>query len=470
MGVDLLSILSSAGSSLAAHRAAAAVASHNIENASTPGYARQQADLTAVTPVDQVVGGFIGAGVRLSNVTQTRDRFLESQIPAALGGASFSSAEAQSLEAVSALDPQASGNLGDALAQFYSSLRALNQNAGSAQLRQAAVSSARSLAMAFQRTGSALDDAQRGLDAQLQGKVGEVNQLAADVARLNGAISTARAGGSEPNDLLDARQKALDRLAEIAGAVQVQDGSGDVNVSIGGRFSIVDGNLAGSLQTVPDPGNGAHFVVRGSPPGSTTPMDLPTGALGGELGGFLKARDGVIGTAVTRLDQLAFDLAGAVNAAHQAGFGLDGVSGRTLFDVGATASGAASRLAVSAAVAADPRALAAASSAAGLPGDATALQALLSTERAALSASGLDPTATLGDITSQFGGLTASARAEADQDGALLDQLQTMRQSTSGVSIDEELLSLQKAQRAYEAVAKVIQTSSEMLTTLMNLR
>lgn len=470
MGIDLLSILSSAGASLAAHRAAAAVASHNIENASTPGYARQQANLEALVPVDQLVGGFIGAGVRLSSVTQTKDRFLEAQIPAALGSASFSSAEAQSLEAVSALDPQASGSLGDALASFYSSLRALNQNAGSPQLRQAAVSTARSLALAFQRTGSALDDAQRGLDAQVQGKIGEVNQLASEVARLNGAISTARASGSEPNDLLDRRQKALDQLAGIAGAVQVQDGSGNVNVSIGGRFSIVDGHLAGSLQTFPDPANGAHLGVRGSPPGSTTTMALPPGALGGELGGFLAARDGAIATSVQRLDQLAFDLAGAINTAHQAGFGLDGVTGRPLFDVGATATGAASRLAVSAAIAADPRRLAAAASAAGLPGDATALQALLSTERNPMGATGLDPTETLGDITSQFGGKTASARAASDQDGAFSAQLQTMRQSTSGVSIDEELLSLQRSQRAYEAVAKVIQTSSEMLATLLNLR
>ena len=68
------------------------------------------------------------------------------------------------------------------------------------------------------------------------------------------------------------------------------------------------------------------------------------------------------------------------------------------------------------------------------------------------------------------GGATRSARAIADQDGSLRDHLQTMRQAASGVSLDEELLALQKAQRAYEAVAKVIQTSSEMLETLMNLR
>jgi flagellar hook-associated protein 1 FlgK len=358
----------------------------------------------------------------------------------------------------------------EALATFYSSLRALNQNAGSAQLRQAAVSAARSLGLAFQRTSSALEEAQGGLDAQIKGKVDEANQYATEVARLNGAITTARASGSEPNDLLDSRQKAVDRLAELTGAVPVLDGSGNVSLSIGGRFTLVSGNLAGRLQSLPDPSNGAHQVVSGLPPGSTIAMTLPSGALGGEMGGYLDARDGALGTAVTRLDGLAFDLAQTVNAVHQAGYGLDGVSGRDLFYVGGSASGAASRLALSAAVAADSRALATSATLTGLPGDATSLQAILATEDQTLASSGLDPVTTLGDLTSQFGSSTASTRAEADQDGGLLDQLQTMRQATSGVSIDEELLALQKAQRAYEAVAKVIQTSSEMLTTLMNLR
>jgi flagellar hook-associated protein 1 FlgK len=467
MPIDLLSILSSSGTSLAAHRAAVAVASHNIDNASTPGYARQRADFEAVAPGDAGVGGFIGSGVRLANVTQVRDRFLESQIPASLAGASRSSAEAGALEAVSVLDPQAAGGLGDALSNFYSSLRALNQNAGSTVLRQSAVSAARSLTTAFRQASSALEQARSGLDSQVQGKILEVNQLAQEVAGLNGAIRTARATGSEPNDLLDSRQKALDRLAELAGAVPVPDGSGDVNVTLGGGFALVTGDMAGSLQTIPDPSNNAHLALRAVPPGSSTAIAVPPGGAGGEIGGAIDARDGALATAVNRIDTLAFDLAGAV---HQAGFGLDGLSGRTLFDVGTSARGAASRIAVSAPVAGDPRTLAAASSAAGLPGDATALQAILATERQALGATGLDPTSTLSDITSQFGGATRSARAISDQDGSLRDHLQSMRQAASGVSIDEELLALQKAQRAYEAVAKVIQTSSEMLATLMNLR
>jgi flagellar hook-associated protein 1 FlgK len=470
MPIDLLSILSSSGTSLAAHRAAVAVASHNIDNASTPGYARQQADLVAVAAGDAGSGGFIGSGVRLANVTQVRDRFLESQIPASLAGASRSSAEAGALEAVAVLDPQASGGLGDALSNFYSSLRALNQNAGSITLRQAATSSARSLTLAFRQTAGSLEQARSGLDAQIQGRIVDVNQLAQEVAGLNGAIRSARATGAEPNDLLDARQKALDRLAEITGAVPVPDGSGDVSVTLGGGVALVTGTLAGSLETIPDPTNDAHLSIRAVPPGSSSPIAVSTGALGGEIGGYLDARDGALATAVGRIDGLAFDLAGAVNVVHQAGFGLDGVTGRTLFDVGTSAAGAATRIAVSAAVANDPRALAAASAASGLPGDATALQAILETERRALGVSGLDPTSTLADLTSQFGGATRSARAIADQDGSLRDHLQTMRQAASGVSLDEELLALQKAQRAYEAVAKVIQTSSEMLKTLMDLR
>jgi len=49
------------------------------------------------------------------------------------------------------------------------------------------------------------------------------------------------------------------------------------------------------------------------------------------------------------------------------------------------------------------------------------------------------------------------------------DSLSQQRQAFSGVNVDEELVSMIKFQRAYQASAKVIQTSNQMLDSLMGL-
>jgi flagellar hook-associated protein 1 FlgK len=58
----------------------------------------------------------------------------------------------------------------------------------------------------------------------------------------------------------------------------------------------------------------------------------------------------------------------------------------------------------------------------------------------------------------------------ADQDGAIRDHLATLRESASGVSIDEELIRMQQAQRGYEAITRVIQVADSMMETLLKLR
>jgi flagellar hook-associated protein 1 FlgK len=466
---DLLSILAQSSSSLAAHREAAATAGQNIANVNTPGYSRQTANLEALTPTELVANAFVGRGVGVQSITQARDQFLERQIPNATASKGWTSTESDALSAVSALNPDAAGGLSTALSAFYSSLRAVAQNPSDLSLRQVAVSATQGLARAFNRTSEAIEGARSGLDSQIDGTIQEVNSAATSMAGLNGQIRAARANGAQPNDLLDARQRLQDRLTELTGATPVTNAQGDVSMALPGGTALVSQDRAAQLSTIADASNSGHLSLRITRSDGSGPVALPASAAGGVIGGALSARDGAIGAASTAIDNLAFDLGNAVNAVHSAGFALDGTTGHNLFAVGATAAGAAARIAVDPTTLANPSLLAAASSAAGLTGDNTNMLALIATERTAL-AGGADPGKTFEGIVSQFGSSSQRSSAMAEQDGALLDHLSQLRESSSGVSIDEELIKLTSAQRAFEAVSKVITTADAMLDTLMNLK
>ena len=95
------------------------------------------------------------------------------------------------------------------------------QNPSDLSLRQAALGQAQAAALAFNRAGASISDARDGVDAKMSGGISEVNSLAQQLASLNLQVRTARASGGQPNDLLDARQKAQDRLVELTGASPV---------------------------------------------------------------------------------------------------------------------------------------------------------------------------------------------------------------------------------------------------------
>jgi len=465
---DLLAILSQGASSLAAQRAALATASHNLQNANTPGYARQRAVLATTLPSDRSGSAYIGRGALLQTVTQSRDRFLEAQIPAQLGSAARSSAQASVLSSVSALDPDGAGGVSGALSAFYASLRAMDQYPSDTGLRAEVVASAHSLGLALQRTRGSLEDARTGVDASLGAKVSEVNDLAAQVAALNGDIRTARASGGEPNDLLDARQKAVDRLAELTGVSPVPTSEGDVALFLPGGAALVSGLHASSLSTLADASNDGHLSVKLAGPNGAA---IAFTGLGGELGGLVDARDGALKAAVTALDTMAWDYANTFNGIHRIGFGLENSTGRDFFTIGTTLAGAASRIDVAAAISADPRRIAAANlnTPFVVPGDQVNLARLIATETTNLSG-GRDTVSTLSKIVSDFGVASQHAEALSSQDAAIRDNLTTMRESQSGVSIDEEMIEIQKAQRAFEAIAKVMATSSSLFDTLLQLK
>jgi len=468
--MDLISLLNNTANGLSAIQARTATTSNNIANANTPGYARQQANLTEAIP--SALGGnrgYIGGGVCLLNVTQSRDQFVEAQLPAAFSNSFSSLAQSDALASVSTFNNGSNGNLTDAMSAFYSSLTALAQNAGDPGLRQAAVQSAAWLASSFNRTSVALEQARSGVDASITSSVQQVNSTLAQIATLNRRISVIEASGGQPNDLLDQRHNLMDQAAQLIGARQVPDAYGNMSLVLAGGTTLVSSSSAATLTLQGDSANKGHLDLVFTPSDGSATVVLKQSELGGQIGGLLSARDEALESASTALDTLAFDFATAINTQNRAGFALDGSAGGDVFSLGATSNGAAATIALDSAMASNPSLLAAASSPSTVPGDATNLQAMIATQSAPLS-NGLDVQKGMAKIVSDFGTAAADSQNAAAFDKSMVKNLEDARASVSGVSLDEEMVGLMQSQHAYQALARVITTAAELLDTLMQLK
>jgi flagellar hook-associated protein 1 FlgK len=191
----------------------------------------------------------------------------------------------------------------------------------------------------------------------------------------------------------------------------------------------------------------------------------------GSIGGTIAARDGALADARNSLDQLASDISTAYNTQHAAGIGLDGTTGRNLFTAPAAVAGAASGFGVSSDVLGQPSFLAAAQDATSLPGDNRNALLLLGVRDQQVALGG---TATAQQAFSSLiaagGAASRSAQDGSDAASANLAQIDALRESASGVSTDEEMISLMKFQRAYQASLRVIETADSMMGDLLNMQ
>lgn len=123
---------------------------------------------------------------------------------------------------------------------------------------------------------------------------------------------------------------------------------------------------------------------------------------------------------------------------------------------------------LSAAVEADTNAIAA--SASGAPGDNEIARSLANLWDSRLMDGG---TRTFQEFHQGFladvGGRSEAASRAAESQDFIVQQVENMRDSVSGVSNEEELANLVKYQRAYEMAARAVRTTDEMLQTLINM-
>jgi flagellar hook-associated protein 1 FlgK len=185
-------------------------------------------------------------------------------------------------------------------------------------------------------------------------------------------------------------------------------------------------------------------------------------------------RDGYAADYIHALDDLTEAIVTEVNALHQSGFGLsiDPVSGLPVTgqDFFVASGITAASMSVNPDILGDVNRIAAATTAATVPGDNRNAVAI-----AALQSQGtmMGGKATFDDFYSALVGRVGNdvryASANHDYEVAMVSQLENYRESVAGVSLDEEMINLVKYQHAYEAAARVINTVDEMLDTVLNM-
>jgi len=461
--MSLASALEIGKSGLKIYQVASEVVSENIANVNTPGYSRQRVILEDAPP--STANGFpLGTGVRISSVERYYDALLQKQLVNAETTSGYDTAKSTVLQQIEPVFNEiAQDGLGAAISDFFNSWQDLSLNPTGNAERQAVLDKGQILSDQFNYVSRTLNNAIVAQNDALPSMKDDVNQILSNIAKLNGQIKVTEQVEGNANEMRDQRDYLVRQLAEnmAISTVENSDGTTDITYSdatAGSPYALVTGSNAATLSIITTGG----FLADGITPrndlqitpaggGATTTIAPTTG----KLGATVVTRDTTLPAYLTQVNTLAVNLATQVNTQNRAGFDLNGVAVTIDFFSPSTGAGT---IAVNPAM---TTTFIGASGAVGVKGDNANALLLAGLN----SANGYSTS--YNTLMAQVGLDVQTANTVVTQDSAFMKQLTTLRDSNSGVSLDEELTDLMKYQRSYQASAKLITTAGEMMDTII---
>jgi flagellar hook-associated protein 1 FlgK len=463
MSVSTFMGLQTALRGLLAHQRSIETTSHNIANANTVGYTRQEA-VIETTPAFSYPGvnrnaqpGQIGTGVDIKEYRRIRDQFVDIQLRAQTMRSGYAEAKKDGLSQVElALAEPGDTGLNALLSQYWSAWHDVSNAPENVATRQALAQAASSLGNAFQNLSGQLDTISSQTDQAVAMSVDDVNSIAGQIAKLTETIVRTKTVGDQPNDLLDQRDVLIDKLSAL-GNVSITEGSlGSVDVSFGG-VTLVAGSTANTFQE-----NGADFEIVDAATSTATTATLASG----KLAGLDELRDTTIPGYVSQLNAIASALITATNNLQGTGYDLSGTLGSANASAGTFFTGTdATDIAVNPALVASPSLIAASSD--GTAGNAENALAMVDLRNQAL-VGGSTIDSAYSQLVTQVGSDSQEAQRTYDNANVLTTSLQNRRQSISGVSLDEEMTNLLRFQRGYQASARALNAMDGMIDLLIN--
>ncbi len=410
--------------------------SNNISNASTTGYATETAVQTD-NPSILTASGWLGTGASVTQITQARDQFLEQQLMNSMSSDSqYKSLSTELTSIQSACSDSGDDGISQALGSFFDSWNTLAQNPTGLSEQSGVYSAAQDLAGAVQSTYNQLNQIATQMPGQIQDTVDQANTLINQIAQLNTSIAKSQTPTCQPNDLIDARYQAMDSLAKLIPVSFSQDPvTGMVNVT--------------TTETTTN-GSGPLTVVSGA---TASPITTPSTITGGQLGGLLQAQTNLSGY-IGQLNDFATTLMGQVNTISEgnppnaacavfSGADASSITASSTFLSGQTST--------------------------GLSSCAQAMAALQDNPITFSDGTSATPEEYLSNIQQTVGNDVQQAGNNQSFYDTLQSQLQTQQESVSGVSLDQEMINVIQDQQVYEAAAKVVETVSTLMTSVINM-
>ncbi len=318
-------ILSNAISGLQASQNALRTAGHNISNANTDGYSRQQVEYA--TRAEQSVGsaGFIGSGVSTVSIQRVVNEFVTAQLR--LDTATFNQLETfdVNIGKVDSLLADVNTGLAGGLQTFFAAIQNAADDPSSTPARQLMIEEVNSLSVRFNNLQDRFEAIDKAITSEVSTITEQITSLAQSISDLNQAIGNVSSSGEGnfPNDLLDKREEALRELSELVAIQIVEQDAGDLNIFIGNGQPLVIGKNVSEFTVT----RGGDIILANN----IQSTNLTEQITGGKIGGLLSFREEVLHQSMNDLGRIAIVLADQFNTLQSEGVDLEGDYGVQMF-------------------------------------------------------------------------------------------------------------------------------------------
>ena len=447
--MSLFGALTAASQALLSLKVGITTTNRNLSNAYTKGYSRE-------VPVFADVPGM---GVQVETVKRVFSRAYFKRFIDENGENSQLSAYKNVLSQIESLfnDPMGSG-LSDAINKFFNSLHDIAVKPDDIAARENFLAVAKTLVGRIRDTYSSLEEIETTSVSHLKDVVSEVNRLTEKLAEINKNMLLYKDSPERYNQYLDERDRTLKELSSLVDVKVTYLPDERVRVFTAKGFPLVSEERSFNV-SVEQSSDGVKVTVNG--------VDVTSDFKKGKVAGIISGVKAVE-KYKSKLNLLVSTFAGKVNQQHETGYDLYGNTGVALFssDNGQPIDASNITLAFE-----DPKKVAAASDPNYLASDNTNVKKLISlgeekfSELSNLSFSEYYGT----EIASSIGSNVKSVDDLLKASQFRLDAIEEKVKELSGVNIDEELINLTRYQRAYEAAARVVTVTDELLQTVLGM-